>query len=771
MEKHNTGGGFSRPPPTSPRGHPQKKPRREGPSNPHDDAWWSRLPLASRTSFGSAEDPDNFKPLHLGDYVVKQGTPTTAEFKIRGTSLAPVKTEAEGRDSEPAPMSFRSLMSNLNSATDSIFAQVQKIESAVVRFSPTHPTPRAAAAITAQLKRLGDVSDAMSAEAEAMARDLDQLAARECELKRELDDSRVANLKLSGAERDLTEQVRVFKFAAVEAEAELRRLKREVADLGVKHESLEMDHQQLQKQCSQTEIGLKGTIRKQEGEIDKAGVENRKLQTLVQEKDDQIEGLKSDNRELQNSIQERVVEAEGVSVENTRLWALLREKEAKISAMTAGPITPLSTFAPLEGSHIQTLTPFPGSPLPYIKQEPPDHTHSKMYPHEPAPAEQPQDPAQQLCHLGTGAATILSQLFHITHPIPPSNTTALSNFLSHLGAADAPRPTPAYQPRGSPNKPWHLHPPWLPTHSAVPTLHPTLEGQFAHLCLIFPFSFPGTTASTTITPTDPETFPFLNALLSSLLRADHVAAPRAGQAFLQAMEALALGVEEQEQQQPQPQQGGGGGGVGSGGGGEGGVDLQETRTLLLTVMLGALCRRLEEVFAVSRHSHQGRQGLASEVKDRDQWHLGVFLGLKVGTVLEEKPIGRLGAALWAGGDESRTVRGVLEREMAERGFGDRFCVVERAGVGGGGGDEGPSGGMGLLHCGGEGGEFLMLDFQERAIRVVDCRLARMRPNAAEPRKLDLIVVREGGEEEEELFRVTAASRDVAAFWVRYAMGE
>ncbi len=152
--------------------------------------------------------------------------------------------------------------------------------------------------------------------------------------------------------------------------------------------------------------------------------------------------------------------------------------------------------------------------------------------------------------------------------------------------------------------------------------------------------------------------------------------------------------------------------------------------------------------------------------------------MKVGTVLEEKPIGRLGAALWAGGDESRTVRGVLEREMAERGFGDRFCVVERAGVGGGGGDEGPSGGMGLLHCGGEGGEFLMLDFQERAIRVVDCRLARMRPNAAEPRKLDLIIARErvgsGGqedEEEEELFRVTAASRDVAAFWVRYAMGE
>ena len=799
MEKHNTGGGFSRPPPTSPRGHRQKKPRREGPSRPHDDddARWPRLPLPPRSSSGSAESPDGFKPLHLGDYVVQQGPPTTPEFKIRGTSLAAGKAEAEQCGGEPESTSFRGLMSSLNSAADSMFAQVQNIESVVGRWSPTHPIPRAAAGITAQLERLGNVAEAMSAEAEAMAHGLDRSAARQDELERELDDSRGANFKLSCAERDLAEQVHVFKSAAVEAEAELRRLKREVADLGVKHKGIEMDHHRLQEERRKTEtamLRLEDTIRQQEGEIKKAGVEKRKLQTLVQEKDDEVEGLKLGNRLLQNLIQQRVAEAEGASVKNSQLWALLHEKEAQISTLTAGPITPLSSFAPLAGSHSpgpvlpQPPTPCPGSPLPYIKQEPPDHTPSGVYPREPALAEQPQDPTQQLRHLGTGAATILSQLFHITQPNTASNTAALSNFLSHLGAApeDAPDPRPTtYRPSGGgPDKPWHLQPPWLPIHTAPPTLPPTLEAQFAHLCLLFPFSLPGT-----LTPTDPETFSLLAALLASLVRADHAAAPRAGWAFWNAMEALTLGAEEQQRQRQQGQRQereGVSGGGGRGSEGQGGGGGQETRTLLLTVMLGVLCRRLEEGFAASLLlSYQGQGQHAPGARARRRWDLAAFLGSELGAAVGEGPIGGLGAALW-GGRVGGAAGAVIVCKMLG-GCGDRFCFVETTGVGDRG-DDGSSGevaatssygggewGMGLLHCGGESGEFLMVDFQERAIRVVDCRLARMRPNAAEPRKLDLIVAREGvgtaGREEEELFRVTAAPRDVAAFWVRYAMGD
>ena len=59
---------------------------------------------------------------------------------------------------------------------------------------------------------------------------------------------------------------------------------------------------------------------------------------------------------------------------------------------------------------------------------------------------------------------------------------------------------------------------------------------------------------------------------------------------------------------------------------------------------------------------------------------------------------------------------------------------------------------------------------------MECRLAGMRPNAMDPRKLDIIVARgsnggNGAGKEEELFRLAAAPRDVAAFWVKYAMGD
>jgi hypothetical protein len=125
--------------------------------------------------------------------------------------------------------------------------------------------------------------------------------------------------------------------------------------------------------------------------------------------------------------------------------------------------------------------------------------------------------------------------------------------------------------------------------------------------------------------------------------------------------------------------------------------------------------------------------------------------------------------------------GELRKSLAA--CGDGFCVFpyggggqsEGVGVSGRGRDEKQ---VGLLHCGDGSGSFLMIDFEARSLRAVECRLAGMRPNAAEPRKLDLIVAREsddggnnGAVKEEELFRLAAAPRDVAAFWVKYAMGD
>jgi hypothetical protein len=81
--------------------------------------------------------------------------------------------------------------------------------------------------------------------------------------------------------------------------------------------------------------------------------------------------------------------------------------------------------------------------------------------------------------------------------------------------------------------------------------------------------------------------------------------------------------------------------------------------------------------------------------------------------------------------------------------------------------------MGLLHCGEGTNYFLMIDFGERSLRLVDCLLARWRPNTAEARKMDLIVAGadRDGWEEDELFRLEAAPKDVAAFWLRYAMAD
>ena len=73
--------------------------------------------------------------------------------------------------------------------------------------------------------------------------------------------------------------------------------------------------------------------------------------------------------------------------------------------------------------------------------------------------------------------------------------------------------------------------------------------------------------------------------------------------------------------------------------------------------------------------------------------------------------------------------------------------------------------MGLLYC--DEGTFLMVDFEGRGLRMVECGLADMERNAGERRKWDLSVV---GGEGEVLFRLEAAPGEVAAFWVQWVYG-
>jgi hypothetical protein len=644
------------------------------------------------------------------------------------------------------------------------------------------------------LDRLYDVYNEIGRGMEATANELDGFAAREGGLRRDLDEGKTANFKLSCAKKDLGDQVHDLKCAAAEAEVELRRLKREAEDREAEHGRLEGSLCELQEERRKTaaeKLWLEQTVRKHEADVEKATAESRRLQNLVQERDAEVEGLKSNNLGLQSLVQQRQAEVEVAWADNARLQGLIRDKEAQISSLSALPITPLSPMGPpgpfslpaaplLQASpRAQTLPSRPSSPLPYIKQEPSDITPpAVVLPHQPAPVEQPQDPAQQLSQLGAGAADVLGKLLDIDHPIPHNNV--LSSFLTNLGAA--PEASSIAVTQAPVTGFWTLADPWTPNPTTTPpVLRPTLEEQFAHLCLLFPF--PGTT--TTHDATDhhdnsTETFRLLTALLTSLIRADHTASPRAGWAFRQSMSALGQSQTNLNlnlnlllpHHHHQPFMSG------------------LASTALLGTMLCELCRVLAHTFPGDGGGHDG-----------SAWDLASVLGPGVYDALAGvgQPLARLAALLrdvdrfggaagadtGGGGDGGGDGARVLKEGL--KGCGDGFCVFKHTpspSLAPSPGSQAEEKDIGLLHCGGESSSsssssfFLMLDFGERSLRAVDCRLAGMRPNLAEPRKLDLIVARtgdttctQGREEEEEMFRVAAAPRDAAAFWVKYAMGD
>ncbi|KAG7288307.1 hypothetical protein NEMBOFW57_007838 [Staphylotrichum longicolle] len=517
-EKNYKGGDFlnARPAPTPPRGHPKKKARREGPPKgfgSREDVEWTRPPpsLSPPADHFAMETPSDSKPLQLGGYVIRHGPSTAPEFKIRGRSLAAPKSE-EGCDSDQEPALSCNLETEFVTVANNIFAHVQNMEAVILNsgYPSTHPISRAAAKIKAQLDRLGHVYQSMGTEVEGMVHDLDQFATREDELKRELDDSRAANFKLSCANKDLADQVRDFRCTAAETELELRRLKRTTQDLEAKHERLEADHRGLEeerKKMGAEKLCLEEAVRKQGEELEKAADENRRLQGLVQKRDEEIEGLKSDSLGLQTLVHQRGVEAE-------KVW--------DFGAGAAG-VTPLRRFAAaLSESH---------------GMDDDDDDGSNETGGEGLKERMARECGDQFCLVRTTAVA------------SPDVLGSEQPAADELSSSSSPNPR-------------------IDTDTA--------------------------TASTT------------------------------------------------------------------------------------------------------------DAGAARETRD-----------------------------------------------------------------------------IGLLHCGPDGGEVLMLDFETRGIRVVDCALAGMRPNAAEPRKLDLICARAGdaaagegrAEEEELLWTAAAAPRDVAAFWVRYAMGD
>jgi hypothetical protein len=610
--------------------------------------------------------------------------------------------------------------------------------------------------------------------------ELGEYASRENMLKNELSAARTVNCRLNRAKKDLGDQVQDLKSTAAKTDVEVRRLKRDLEDLEAKREELERSRRELQEDRGKSgaeRLWLEDTIRKRDDEIEKAAAENCRLQSLIEERDKQVEGLKSNNLGLQSLVQQREAQVEEARASNVRLQNLLRDKEARIASLIALPITPLSPMAPMgplqfPPSGLPRIQPVPtvpsrwGSPTPYIKQEVPDQ-EAPAQASAAAGQPQPNDAAQHLYQLGAGAADILAKLFHIDRPVVYNDV--LADFLRRLGAAPEASAINVTQASGY----WSFQDPWTPDSTPPPTLHPTLEEQFTHLCLLFPFSLPGMTAQQ---PTDrdnnnPARFHLLTALLTALIKADHSASPRAGLAFLQTMSALEKSHSHSHSQTQN--------------------QLSSTTsstaklipsTALLGVLLCELCRALEASFPDAPRRAWG-------------WDVSAFFGRAPHTATVEMErllpnLGRLAAAL-RDGDRSVWSPRVVRERLVE-GCGAGFCwFLVRGCVGGGGDADGMGGGsgwevdgegggegskeMGLLHCGsGESNDFfLMIDFAERAFRVVACQLAGMPTNAAEPRKFDLTVARagDGQGEGEELFRLAAAPRDVATFWLGHVYGD
>ncbi|KAH6612894.1 hypothetical protein B0J18DRAFT_70403 [Chaetomium sp. MPI-SDFR-AT-0129] len=331
---------------------------------------------------------------------------------------------------------------------------------------------------------------------------------------------------------------------------------------------------------------------------------------------------------------------------------------------------------------------------------------------------------------------------------------------------------------------------------ALYDLRPTIEGQLAQLCLLSPFPS-ATSAVRSDLNTDADIFYRICSLFRRLTSPHPDTPPSLGakRAFVEALFIYARALELH---------------ISTATGLAAPTFTPTPRTVLLGIMLCELCRKWTDSFPqafppghagpgldVAALLGQGLLGQSGVGVDglRRQSILSQPLGLP-----HQQQIGCLGSL--AGllnkplvGDirDTQTLREKLAEEC-----GDGFCLFSTSTVRGTPmSSPGPTQGglnardspspkeLGLLHCGSSNNSddpfFLMIDFEARTLRAVDCRLAGMLPNLAEPRKLDLIVAREGSagsggsgsgqQEEEELFRLEAAPKHVAAFWVRYAMGD
>ncbi|KAK0741998.1 hypothetical protein B0T21DRAFT_381738 [Apiosordaria backusii] len=476
------------------------------------------------------------------------------------------------------------------------------------------------------------------------------------------------------------------------------------------------------KQFAAVNITLEGMIQEKTGIVQKLEDEKNQLQGDIQARDDQIRALEVKIGETENQLREEVEKT-------TKLHQIITHKEAEISTLRAAsllPDTPLSAVSSRSfQNHIDRATSSEGThgnngsslsaqrePTVFIKRERPDPGCESLE-SSPPPLAISQETREQDQGLRDGIISLLANLFGVT---PGQNIDTIVKYVSCFGAGSN-NITADVAPI---DDAWKLKNVWAQDSSPEqPHLQDmTTAARFAHLCLLLSSVRDGQN-------NDISTCQFMGELALHLLSADQSQLPLAGMAF--------LGCMTSSQGTAKPER-------------------VKAREGLMAILVCELCRYLERVFPEAPKSHWGIKEVLGKTEDEAAETSTIW---KLATILAE--------------EDTRSDPLEIRKRLAQT-CGDLFSFFYETD------ENGKDHEIGLLSCGsGSGTEdgansqiFLMLDFDQRSIRLVDCGLAYFTSNRAAPRMLDLVIARESADKREEvLFKIEAAPKDVAAFWLKH----
>ncbi|VBB76816.1 Putative Myosin-2 heavy chain [Podospora comata] len=499
------------------------------------------------------------------------------------------------------------------------------------------------------------------------------------------------------------------------------------------------DKETALKQLRDANFKLEHLVEEKDGKYKQLYAVNVTLQSMVQEKTSIVERLEEERNQLQGDVQARDVQIRALegkiseteaqlceeADKSTRLRQIIAHKEAEISTLRATsslPDTPVSAVStasfqiqmPRAASSGDGLRGDNGTGLDLsAQQEPPVFIKRERL----DPGCELMETTEQDQDLRKGIVSLVSELFNIT-PSQKWTTDTIVKFVRCLGCGQDGNTAlnNARAEMTSISDAWTLKDVWR-RDCAEQTeqqsyLKDTLTGRFTHLCLLLSSAREG--------QDDMSTCQVIGELSRGLVSADHSQFPLAGMAFLECVAS----------NQAKPQR------------------VRATEGLM-AILICELCRHLQQMLQAPKN----------------YWGIKEILGTTEDEAAETSTIWKLATILAE--DDTRSDPLETRKRLAQT-CGDKFSFFYQAD------EDNKEREIGLLSCG-TGMEddansqiFLMLDFEKRWIRMVDCSLAYFTSNRAAPRMLDLVIAREDGEkkEEVELFKIEAAPKDVAAFWLR-----